>query len=206
MRSQNSPVWTELLIDEIDKSVRTILARKFPKITLADREDVRQEVQVKIWNMLRNGKKIDRLESYLWKVVLTTTLAVMGDRFKEVSLDDMVDGWNGRLPQGLTVPPEIAEMERRELLLGLTAKLAMKRRVVIKHYLEGMSLEETAAHLGWSLPKVRHLFYRSIKELQHHLEKQERSTPVRQASQTHERENRDFPLPESGNTGDVLPD
>jgi RNA polymerase sigma factor (sigma-70 family) len=206
MRSQNSPVWTELLIDEIDKSVRTILARKFPKITLADREDVRQEVQVKIWNMLRNGKKIDRLESYLWKVVLTTTLAVMGDRFKEVSLDDMVDGWNGRLPQGLTVPPEIAEMERRELLLGLTAKLAMKRRVVIKHYLEGMSLEETAAHLGWSLPKVRHLFYRSIKELQHHLEKQERSTRVRPASQTHERENRDFPLPEPGNPGEVIPE
>jgi len=51
-------IWTERLIAEIDKSVRTIVAQKFPRLSFADREDVLQEVQFKIWKMLTSGKKI----------------------------------------------------------------------------------------------------------------------------------------------------
>jgi DNA-directed RNA polymerase specialized sigma24 family protein len=158
--------FTDRLIGEIDRSVRTILARKFPRLPACDREDVLQEVRAKIWKMQAGGKKIDRLESYLWKVVFTTTLSVMGGRFKEVSLDALGGDKAMRLPSGLVVGPDTGEMERRELVSRLVARLPLKRRLVVKHHLAGRSLEETAEALGWTLPKVRHLFYRSIAELQ----------------------------------------
>lgn len=199
-------IWTERLIAEIDQSVRTIVARKFPDISFADREDVLQEVQFKIWKMLTSGKKIDRLESYLWKVVFTTTLAVIGDKLKAVSLDDLGGGANGPVPGGKSADPAFEEMERRELLDILVGRLSQKRRLVVKCHLAGMDLEKTAAHLGWTVPKVRHLLYRSIKELRKFCLASALEDNEQSASRKEEVERRMVPVSESGDAGEVLPE
>lgn len=200
-------VWTERLIAEIDRSVRTILARKFPRLPACDREDVIQEVQAKIWRILDSGKKIDRLESYLWKVVFTTTLSIMGSRSREVSLDALSEEKGRRLPEDLVVLPGGDELERRDLIVRLVEKLPQKRRLVVKYHLAGMSLEETAAVLGWTLPKVRHLFYRSVAELQELAKAMEPAEGRPQARKTHEGKQRErLPVPESGSAGEIAPD
>lgn len=200
-------VFTEKLLSEIDKSVRTVLALKFPRLPACEREDIQQEVRTIIWKMLASGKIINRLESYLWKVVFTTALQVIGGRSKQVSLDTLMEEGQWRLPEDLVVLPGGDELERRDLVSRLVEKLPQKRRLVVKYHLAGMSLEETAAVLGWTLPKVRHLFYRSVAELQELAKAMEPAEGRPQARKTHEGKKREqLPVPEPGSAGEIAPD
>lgn len=157
---------TAALIAEISRCTRTVLARKFPGCSRAAREDIEQEVLLKLCRMAENGKKIDNLSSYLWKAVTTTALDWMEPERGTISLDGYLEkAGPDRLPEDLLVVSGQEEIEFRRHLESLLERLPQKRRLVLKLHLAGLGLEETADHLGWSLPKVRHLFYRAMDQL-----------------------------------------
>ncbi|OGD22178.1 MAG: hypothetical protein A2W03_09815 [Candidatus Aminicenantes bacterium RBG_16_63_16] len=156
-------------LDQIAISVRNIICATFPQATAAEREDIEQEVKLKIWKMASDGKKIGNFRSYLWRVVYTTTLDVLGGRMNAAAYsgdrpaDDGQDIF-GRLD---LLSPE-ALIEKKELsgmLASAIDSLPRRRRLVINLYLAEMSMEEIADFLGWSNNKVVHLFYRGLGDL-----------------------------------------
>jgi len=154
---------TERLLAEVSGSVRPVLARKFPSLTLNEREDIEQEVRLKLWKILRSGKKIDHWESYLWKVVYTTALDLLEPRWNEIPFDEAF----GQKKASFEPRTEIDRIHVDRLidLRRRLESLSPKRKTVLQLHLAGLNLDQTAAHLGWSRPKVRHLFYRALEDL-----------------------------------------
>lgn len=159
-------VLTEKLIAEVAACVRSVLAHRFPAMPVPQRQDVEQEVLLKLCRMAENGKKIGHLKSYLWRVVFTTALDILDQGQGTLSLEECLerDG-SGALPGALIAPPEEAAMECRSHLEGLLLRLPEKRRIAVKLHLLGWDLERSAAWLGWSKAKVRHLLYRGLAQL-----------------------------------------
>lgn len=148
-------------IEELSRSVRAILLHRFPGLSPQDLEDIEQEVKLKIWKMAAGGKNIRYFRSYLWKTVYTTALDVLDDR-----LDRLLEE-EGGAPEGLD-----SSAERSEGVLTLRAAIAELppgRKQVVNLHLDGLGLEESAARLGWSTNRVRHLFYRARLELKRKL-------------------------------------
>jgi RNA polymerase sigma-70 factor (ECF subfamily) len=155
-------------LQKISASIKNIICANFPHTTSPEREDIEQEVKLKIWKMASGGKKIGNLRSYLWRVVYTTTLDVIGKRINMASLK----GWSGGDDQNFIqqldlVSPE-SLIEKKELKMMIEKaidSLSQKRRLVIKLRLAEMSVVEMADFLGWSQNKVTHLLYRGLIDL-----------------------------------------
>lgn len=159
-------VMAEREIADVLRSVRAVLARKFPGLPQADREDIEQEVMLKLARMARDGKNIDHPASYLWRVVTTTALDCLEAKGRAVSLEAHLEkAGPGGMPEGLLVASAQGEVEGRRHLESLLAGLPRKRSIVLKLHLAGLDLEESAAFLGWTKATVRHLLYRGLEQL-----------------------------------------
>jgi RNA polymerase sigma factor (sigma-70 family) len=151
----------------ISASIKNIIRQKFPQITHCESEDIEQDVKLKLWEMLESGKKIRNLKSYLWKVVQTTTLDVLGTRIKSMTFEGMTKEGNPRalFESGLAVDSPAVKKEIMLMLEKAVQSLPRKRRLVLKLHLSGMDIEGMADFLGWSQNKVRHLLYRGMADL-----------------------------------------
>jgi RNA polymerase sigma-70 factor (ECF subfamily) len=157
---KESTAETEKFLSEISLTVRTVLARKFPTLPWNEKEDIEQEVRLKLWKILTSGKKLDRPGSYLWKVVYTTALDLLNGKGKELPLD-AASGMK-REPRAEVDWPgadQMLDLDRR------LEALSRNRRIVLKLGLTGLDLGEIAVHLGWSRARVRHLHYRGLNDL-----------------------------------------
>lgn len=157
----------EKSLERISASVQRIICAHFPQTSQGEREDVDQEVKLKLLKIASSGKEIANLRSYLWRVVYTTTLDIIAKRLEQLLPGDEDAGppWlAGRLD--FVSPELLAERgELRRLLERAIEALPERRRLVVKLHLTGMDLEESAEFLGWSQNKVRHLLYRGLAEL-----------------------------------------
>lgn len=159
-------VLTEKLIAEVAACVRSILARRFPSMPWPQRQDVEQEVLLKLCRMMENGKNIGHLRSYLWKVVATTALDALDQGQGVLSLEECLERAGSRaLPEALIAISEERDLESRRHLESLLARLPEKRRIAVKLHLLGWDIERSAAWLGWSRAKVRHLLYRGLAQM-----------------------------------------
>lgn len=159
---------TKQFLEEITSSVHSIISKKFPHLNGGDSEDIEQEVKLKIWKMVSNGKKIDNLKSYLWKVVYTTALDIMETQLKELPLETYLESMTSVSPLFGELGKTESGIEKEELkkiLEKIIDSLPPKRRTVLKLHLAGMDLDEMADFLNWTHHKVRHLFYRGVQDL-----------------------------------------
>ncbi len=165
---------TEQFIEELSSSVKHILWKKFPRITQEEKEDIAQEVKLKIWRMLSTGKKISNLTSYLWRVVYSTALDFLNKRVDSITFDEEKYGnFSFHIPLFKKIYSE-SQIEKKELRLIIEKamnSLPQNRRIVIKLYLNGMNVEEVANFLDWSKSKVNHLYYRGLDDLKGELKK-----------------------------------
>jgi RNA polymerase sigma factor (sigma-70 family) len=168
--ADESPVETEKLLAEVSRTVRAVLSRKFPTLTWNEREDIEQEVGLKLWKIRTHGKKIDNPGSYLWKVVYTTTLDLLDGKGREIPLDEVYGQSRPEREPGIESGK--ADADRRIDFERRLGALARNRRIVIKLGLAGLDFEEIAAHLGWSPARVRHLHYRGLKDLKKMIEQE----------------------------------
>ena len=155
-------------LDEVSLSVRKILSANFPGLTDEEKEEIGQDVKLKLLKMASRGKKIGNLRSYIWKMVYSTALDIIAERIPAVCLDDALE--SGKTPlesyvDGLS--PEYLFEEKE--LLALTEKaidsLPRRRRTAVLLHLQGLGLEESALYLGESMATVRHLLYRGLGEV-----------------------------------------
>jgi len=155
-------------LEKIAQSVHNVICANFSHITPAEKEDIEQEVKLKMLALATSGKKIRNLRSYIWKVIYTTTLDVIKER-GDGPLYEKRHEFNDSIPfSQLDLNTPEAAAEKRELAAfveSAVAELPRRRRIVLKLHLQEMSLEEISGFLGWSQNKVRHLLYRGIADL-----------------------------------------
>jgi RNA polymerase sigma factor (sigma-70 family) len=158
----------ERFIASLSASIHNIICANFPSTTPDEREDIDQEVKLKLLKMASDGKKIGNIRSYLWRVVCTTALDAIAKR-----LDALPRG--GASPEGelrlfdlldLATPERLMEREElRRMIEEAIERLPERRRLVIKLHLAGMSIDEAAEFLAWTENRVRHLLYRGLADL-----------------------------------------
>lgn len=159
---------TKAFLEEISLSIRNILLATFPEMSREEREDIDNEVKLKLWRKAASGKNIGNLRSYLWRVVYTTALDLIEERMLHLPLDHLVaaseraDAVSERI---LFQDPGIEEGERRMVLSQVIDSLPERRRAVLRLHLEGMDIAQISSQLEWRENQVRHLLYRGLADL-----------------------------------------
>jgi len=156
-------------IDRFSHRIRNILYQKLPGLNEIQKEDIEQEVKLKIWKMLCKGRKIKNLKSYLWRVVYTTALDMIEEKTQKVgSVFERVDYENQDFEIPGNDPPLDELIEKRKMserLMHEINSLGFEQRIVIKLYLTGRNIREISEFLDWSNSKVNHIFYRGLNKL-----------------------------------------
>ena len=159
---------TKNFLERITASIKNIIFSTFPGTTAEEREDIDQEVKLKIWRKAASGKKIDNLWSYLWKIVYTTTLDILDERMFTMSSEEIAERADSVLISRVReASPELCleKKEMTETIRSMVASLPSRRRTVVQLWLSDMTLEEIADFLGWNGNQVRHLLYRGIQDI-----------------------------------------
>jgi RNA polymerase sigma-70 factor (ECF subfamily) len=122
--------------------------------------DVQQEVYLALWKRLRSGNAIEHPVSYLYKVALTTALAVVRRAGPE----------EAGLTDALTESPRpegggLNGLERARLIEEALASLEEDEARALRAYLAGFNHHEVARLFGWSESVARHRIYRSMERL-----------------------------------------
>ncbi|MFC2166752.1 RNA polymerase sigma factor [Acidobacteriota bacterium] len=159
----------EKSIDEIINSIKYIIWRNFPELPGEEKEDIAQEIHLKLWKMISSGRKIHNLRSYLWKAVHTTAIDIICKKINNMDIDARVHpnqneefSSNNFLLQELS----INDKDSKFILEKAIKSLSQNRRIVIKLRLLGMNIREMAELLGWTESKANHLYYRGLEDLE----------------------------------------
>jgi RNA polymerase sigma-70 factor (ECF subfamily) len=158
----------ERFLDEISLSVKKIIFANFPGLSDEDKEEIDQDVKLKILSMAARGKKIANLRSYVWKMVYSTALDVIAARSRALCLEDVPRSRRSALEAYIDVlsPEFLFEEKELQVLVGRAIDgLPSRRRAAVLCHLQGLSLEETAVHLGEGLNAARHLVYRGLADV-----------------------------------------
>ncbi|HTM67972.1 MAG TPA: RNA polymerase sigma factor [Candidatus Binatia bacterium] len=134
-----------------------------------DREkakELSQECFMKTWEYLSQGKKVDNLRAFLYRVA-NNLIIDSSRKKKESSLDAMMEeGFEPREtgPEKTTVAAEAGQM------IALLDKLDEKYRDVVRmRYLDDLSPKEIALALGESENVVSVRIHRGIKQLREYM-------------------------------------
>ena len=163
---------TKDFIEKMSNSVELIIWKNFPQLTRQEKEDVEQEVKLKIWRMVSRGKKIKNLKSYLWRVVYTTTLDMIDEKMNILPFDSVMEAHGVNPISRLDIQISESLIEKKEwesMFEKALNSLVQNRRIVIKLYLTGMNVKEIVDFLGWTGSKVNHLYYRGLNDLKKQL-------------------------------------
>jgi RNA polymerase sigma factor (sigma-70 family) len=126
--------------------------------------DVQQEVYLALWKRLEGGNEIAHPISYLYKVALTTALAMVRrlDRAPE--------------PDREPIPGESAglhPLERQRLLEEVLAITEPDDARALRAWLAGYNHREVARLFGWTESVARHRIYRSQERLRERMKPRE---------------------------------
>ena len=159
---------TKSFLEEMSLSIRNIMLACFPEMTAEEKEDLDHEVKLKMWKNASNGKKVDNLRSYLWRVVYTTALDILGERVPHLSLERTVltGEAEGRLPEAF-ISEERASQQREysQMVEKAVSMLPDRRKTVLRLHLTGMDIKQIAVSLSWRENQVRHLLYRGLQDI-----------------------------------------
>jgi RNA polymerase sigma factor (sigma-70 family) len=123
--------------------------------------DIEQEVSLALWKRLDSGKEIEHPVSYLYKMALTTALAVVRRHAPSAEVPpeagDRVGPAAGFL--GLAGP------EQGRLLAESLGRLPPDQSRAVRAYLAGFNHEEVARLFAWTPSAARHHIYRGLERL-----------------------------------------
>lgn len=125
--------------------------------------DVQQEVHLALWKRLEGGNEIRHPASYLYKVALTTALAMVRKLDPQAaSLDEAMEQGPRPRPQGdaQLEPAELSLLIRQALE---TLELGQAR--ALRAWLAGFNHVEVAELFGWTESVARHRIYRGLERL-----------------------------------------
>jgi len=147
-------------------------------ITGVTRDDVYQEVSIRVIKLLESDREIENLSSYIYRITanVIVDLARSNNRHaQETQLPehrDESDSYQPELDSDVPQPDsKLADKELRHTLLKAIEALPEDRRVAVKMRLQGYSVKEMMALTGWSYYKAENLSKRSMNALKEQLEK-----------------------------------
>jgi RNA polymerase sigma factor (sigma-70 family) len=134
-----------------------------------EREDLLQEVYIKIWKTIRdNDYEIQYLNAYIHKIVYSVFIDEINRINREKEALNVCGALsrpgNGR--NGIDVGDD--EIVREALIVSIS-RLKKTRQEVIKLRLQGYTLSEIARLNRWPYRKTCSVFYRGLKELKYRL-------------------------------------
>lgn len=156
--------------DGLLAELRTVAAQRVPGQTAEVREEIVQMAAVKVWRMLEAGKKErgDFSRTYLRRIAYSVFIDLIRKRPDEEPFEPNVH--DVRAPEA--AGPDAIAVGRelgREISDALGRLERSRRRAVVLH-LQGHSVREIAAVLGWSYKKAENLVYRGLAQLRDWLE------------------------------------
>ena len=161
------------VIADFASLIRNVILTNLHKSDDVDLEDIEQEVKLKLWKLLKKGKKVENLPSYIRKVAYSATIDELRKMRKQVPMRELQgaadldslrkmfsSNWPSQTPQA-----ELEWKEMKTTIRALMEGLGEDRRSVLLLYSAGMSIEEIGELCRWDKVKVRHLLYRGIGDL-----------------------------------------
>ncbi len=131
--------------------------------------DLTQDVFIKTWEYILNGKKIDNLKAFLYKVAKNLIIDYRRKK-KLFSLDQLLES-------GFDVKNEVNEIKRKEDLFELNSILEIindlaekEKEILFLRFVEDISVKEIAKILKKSESNISVQIHRSIKKLKNILE------------------------------------
>lgn len=147
-------------------------------ITGVTRDDVYQEVSIRVIKLLESDREIENLSSYIYRITanVIVDLARANNRHaQETQLPehrDESDSYQPELDSDVPQPDDrLADKELRQALLQAIELLPEDRRVAVKMRLQGYTVKEMMALTGWSYYKAENLSKRSMNALKEQLDR-----------------------------------
>lgn len=124
-----------------------------------DLDEVTQDVRVRLWNLIeRDGIGADINASYAWRAASSAAIdLVRRDRLQRSANTVTID--RAPMPHAPDDTDLLARLDE-----ALTS-LQPSRRVAVRLHLDGSSLVEIAALLGWTKAQARNQVYRGLADL-----------------------------------------
>lgn len=130
-----------------------------------ERDDILQEVKIKLWKVIQDEKKIENSTSYIKKIVNSSVI----DKLRKVKREKAVI--NHEKQKRIAEQYNFYTIEKEDEnhaaeIVGHTVELLIdSRRKVVKLFLLGMTIGEIATYFAWSKDKTRNLLYRGLSDL-----------------------------------------
>ncbi len=160
--------YEELIRDHsrvIAAAVRRVCAARYSALI----PDVEQEIHVALWRRVQTGKEIHSPASYLYKVALTTALAVVRRQHpeRETPMSSLGNGDDFEVADRITSEGggRMQDHERSLLIDECLEMLGEDQARALRAYLAGFNHTEVAHLYGWSESAARHKIYRGIDAL-----------------------------------------
>lgn len=166
------------IIEQFSSLIRHVITRNVFRSDEVDLEDIEQEVRIKIWKILKKGKKVEKLPSYIKRVAYTVTVDELRKMKKQNPYGEQDQMKNLYFSESPSSPAKLAELpdflfEQKEQSISLKElvdSLSQNRKNVLRLYLAGMDVEEISEFFKWDKTKVRHFLYRGIDEIKKKLQ------------------------------------
>ena len=159
----------ESLIHRYAGALRSVAARY--RLTPPDRDDLVQEVRVRLWRAVESERMSAIPTSYLYRTATTAALDLIRRRrtSREEAIDDLPEVERSAQdhaprPDQAAQLSEIAEQIERAI-----ETLPESRARVVRMYLAGYNSTEIGTLMGWSEAKARNLLYRGLADLRERL-------------------------------------
>lgn len=155
----------QTIVDNFSQFIR-VLVRQYQLYKYGlDPEDIAQEVNLRIWKLVRSEKKISNYSSYIKKIVISSVI----DHLRKLRREEGLYNHEKQIRIAeleLSYNKELVRYKNLEESIGRAVELLIdSRRQVVKLYLLNLNIREIAGYLNWSQDKTRNLLYRGLNDL-----------------------------------------
>jgi len=161
------------IVNQFSSLIRIVIQKNIFPSDGIDLEDIEQEVKLKIWKLLKKGKKVEKLPSYIKKIAFTAAIDELRkmrkqtNSFEARALKQINPSSMNEIADQTHIKPEdfFEKKELKQSVLDAIETLSENRKQVIRLYLYGVTIDEIGELFSWDKTKVRHLLYRGIDDL-----------------------------------------
>ncbi len=162
----------EILIERFTGFIQMHIQKFDPQKNGIDPEDIAQEIRIKIWQILKDEKKIKNYSSYIKKIVDSTVIDQLRRKRRQEGIIRKEKLKRISEQQGFyTMRGSIEKISSYQMGQAIDS-LMKSRQKVVRLFLLNMTLEEIALALNWSKDKTRNLLYRGLADLKKCLKEQ----------------------------------
>jgi RNA polymerase sigma factor (sigma-70 family) len=159
----------ESLVTRYAGALRSIAARY--RLDAPDRDDLVQEVRVRLWRAL-DSERIEAIPaSYLYRTATSAALDLIRRRraSREDAMEDL-PALERSVADGAPRPDQSAQLSDLAMQIERAIEaIPESRRRVVRMYLAGYNSTEIGALMGWSEAKARNLLYRGLGDVRERL-------------------------------------